>query len=240
MGIKTKRRRLSPRCAVRARTAPLFEQLLRGDRDPICDLGRPVENLQDFLAQRAAKFARTPAAGGQFDPAVARIASRADHVTFSHRMIMRDDDDCSKTSVPGKLPQDDNSSRTVRAEMTGSRNVHRWNFVLTRRTTYFGNVNPAQRVTGCVAAVCNGANFPDALLAWSRQSWREIFNWGASGLARAVQEAGHRDSRSDRALHEGFGVPLTVRVGKFFKSWVQGFLVGGWRIRPAVARRTSF
>ena len=81
----------------------LLEQFFRRHRDAIHDLGRAIEDFQDFIAQWAAKRTGAPAARGQFDPTIARIASRADHVTFSHALIMRDGDDRSKTTFEDKL-----------------------------------------------------------------------------------------------------------------------------------------
>ena len=69
-------------------------------RDAIPDLARSVEDFRDFIAQRTAELACTPAARGQFDQAVARMAWWTDRVILSHGMIMRDGDDCSDITVP--------------------------------------------------------------------------------------------------------------------------------------------
>jgi len=47
-------------------------------------------------------------------------------------------------------------------------------------------------------------------------------------------------SGSGGTLHKAFETPLTVWVGKFFKSWVQGSLSKAGGIRPVVTRRVSF
>ncbi len=104
-----------------ARAAKLLEQFLRRDRDAIHDLGRPIKDLKDFIAQRAAKFAGTAASRGQFDPPVTRITLRADDVTFSHGLTMRDGDDCSKTVRSKTVCSKTVRSKTVITKTTSPR-----------------------------------------------------------------------------------------------------------------------
>jgi hypothetical protein len=95
--------------------------------------------------------------------------------------------------------------------------------------------------------VCNGcemSNCCDGYCVRSWQPWREFINRRASvervRAAWVIQGTGVRDERFGRNFAQAFEAPLTVRVGKFFKSWVQGSSSKAGRIRPVVARRVSF
>jgi len=76
----------------------LFEQLFRRDRNAVGDLGRSVEHLQHPVAQRAAKLARLPASGREFDAPEAGVALRADDIASSHAPTMHRCDDRSTTA----------------------------------------------------------------------------------------------------------------------------------------------
>ena len=66
----------------------LFEQLFRRDGEPIGNLGRPVESLQNRIAKRAANDALAPRPGDKLDAAEAGFACGADHIAFSHERTM--------------------------------------------------------------------------------------------------------------------------------------------------------
>jgi pilus assembly protein Flp/PilA len=82
------------------------------------------------------------------------------------------------------------------------------------------SANPIHRVTD--ATVARRSIFL-AHSGLGRGNQRANLSTGARVLRHEeVQEAGHRDSRSIEHCASCLEVPLTVQVGKFFKSWVQG------------------
>jgi hypothetical protein len=59
-------------------------------------------------------------------------------------------------------------------------------------------------------------------------------------VAWVVYGTGAPPERFGRNFAQAFEAPLTVWVGKFFISWVQGSLSKAGGIPPVVTRRVSF
>jgi hypothetical protein len=172
---------------------------------------RPQDLNRKSTAEPARYAMRVRSEGGSHD-----IAGRI------MRRVMTDGDGCSSTII---LFQ--HSARV------GSRNVHPWNFVLTRRTTYWKNANPVRsdtRVAAC-RMICNEyamSKYSERYCTRPGQPAREFINPSASagntlyrGVARGT---GACDEGFGRNFAQPFEMPLTVWVGEFFKSWVQGSL----------------
>jgi len=66
----------------------LFKQLFRRNREPIDDFGRAIEDFENRVAEWATDRAFASAPRHQFDPAEAGLARGADHIAFSHMLIM--------------------------------------------------------------------------------------------------------------------------------------------------------